>query len=193
MPALPAVKLSQSEKLQLLALARDALVAAFNPNYLAAKIPLITGRLEQLKLGCFVTLTLDGALKGCMGHIEADRPIGELVPALAHSSAFNDLRFQPLVESQLSSLRIEISLLSEMQKLEFSAQSQLQTYLEATKLGLVLSEGNKRAVFLPQVWQQLPEPKEFIEALKVKGGWDRDYWSSNMEVEVFSVTHFCEG
>ncbi|GIU22217.1 AmmeMemoRadiSam system protein A [Shewanella schlegeliana] len=192
MPALPVVKLSQSEKEQLLVLARNTLIAAFNPNYIAAKQPLLTERLKQLQLGCFVTLTLDGELKGCIGHIETDRPITELLPTLTNSSAFNDLRFQPLVESQLTSLSIEISLLSKMQVVEVNEQSELQSYLKGTSLGLVLSEGDRKALFLPQVWQQLPEPKEFIEALKVKGGWDRGYWSSNMKVEVFSVTHFSE-
>ncbi|ABZ75523.1 AMMECR1 domain protein [Shewanella halifaxensis HAW-EB4] len=192
MPALPAVKLSQSEKRQLLTIVRDTLIAAFYPDYVVKKQRQLDGGLEQLKLGCFVTLTLDGELKGCIGHIESDRPITELLPALATSSAFNDRRFPPLVESQLNSLRIELSLLSEMQGVEVNEQAELQRYLKGNSLGLVLSEGDRRAVFLPQVWQQLPEPKEFIEALKAKGGWDRDYWSSNMKVEVFSVTHFSE-
>lgn len=192
MPALPAVNFTPSQKKQLLALARDTLATAFSYNDKVAKKPQLTGGFEQVKLGCFVTLTLDGKLKGCMGHIEAERPLTELLPALARSSAFNDLRFPPLVESQLSSLCIEISLLSEMQRLELNSQQELQAYLKHCSLGLVLSEGDRKAVFLPQVWQQLPTPKAFIDALKLKGGWDRDYWSANMKVEVFSVTHFSE-
>lgn len=193
MPALPAVKLTIAEKRQLLSLARITLTKALVPqqNLEVSQAPL-DDTLNRLKLGCFVTLTLEGELKGCMGCIEGERTLTELIPALASSSAFSDRRFLPLVESQLKPLCIEISLLSQMSPIEVKDQMQLQTYLQGSSLGLVLKEGDRKAVFLPQVWQQLPEAKDFIEALKAKGGWGRNEWPPNMQVEVFSVTQFSE-
>ncbi|WP_299801870.1 AmmeMemoRadiSam system protein A [uncultured Shewanella sp.] len=193
MPALPAVNLTPGQKRQLLTLARNTLAKAFNSQHHSkvTQAPL-DDALNRLKLGCFVTLTLEGELKGCMGCIEGDRPLSESIPTLANSSAFSDRRFLPLVESQLKALCIEISLLSEMKRIEVKNQTELQASLEGTSFGLVLKEDDKKAVFLPQVWQQLPEAKEFIEALKAKGGWDRGYWSPNMQVEIFGVTHFSE-
>ena len=113
MPALPSVNLTESEKRQLLALARSTLVDSFGSEP-AAKLPLTSHHklsdeaVIELKLGCFVTLTLDGELRGCMGCIEGDRTLANSIPDLATSSAFYDRCFSPLRESQLSRVSIEI-------------------------------------------------------------------------------------
>lgn len=197
MPALPSVNLTESEKRQLLALARSTLVDSFGSDP-AAKIPLTSHHklsdeaVIELKLGCFVTLTLDGELRGCMGCIEGDRTLANSIPDLATSSAFYDRRFSPLRESHLSRVSIEISLLSPLTPLNVSSQTQLEEYLARDHYGVVLKEDGLRAVFLPQVWEHFSGPKAFIDALKVKGGWPENYWSDKIEVELFKVIHFSE-
>ncbi|NRB22736.1 AmmeMemoRadiSam system protein A [Shewanella sp.] len=197
MPALPSVNLTESDKRQLLALARSTLIDAFG-SVPAANLPMTApGKLPnetlvELKLGCFVTLTLDGKLKGCMGCIEGERTLANSIPDLASSSAFYDRRFSPLQKSQLGRVTIEISLLSPLTPLNVSSQLQLEKYLARDHYGLVLKEDGLRAVFLPQVWAHFPSPKAFIDALKVKGGWPENYWSDKIEVELFKVIHFSE-
>ena len=204
MPALPSVNLTEPEKRQLLALARSTLVDSFGSDP-AAKIPLTSHHklptshsklpdeaVIELKLGCFVTLTLDGELKGCMGCIEGERTLANSIPDLATSSAFYDSRFSPLRQPQLSRVSIEISLLSPLTPLNVRSQAQLEEYLAQDHYGVVLKEDGLRAVFLPQVWEHFSGPKTFIDALKVKGGWPENYWSDKIEVELFKVIHFSE-
>ncbi|BAJ00797.1 AmmeMemoRadiSam system protein A [Shewanella violacea] len=197
MPALPSVNLTQPEKCHLLALARSTLVDAFNSEPSTNHPDTFHHRsadkaVIELKLGCFVTLTLDGELKGCMGCIEGERPLAKSIPDLATSSAFYDRRFSPLLESQLGRISIEISLLSPLSPLSVRSQAQLEEYLARDHYGLVLKEEGLKAVFLPQVWEQFSNPKSFIDALKVKGGWPEDYWSEKIEVELFKVIHFSD-
>ncbi|SQH78145.1 conserved protein of unknown function, might belong to AMMECR1 domain protein [Shewanella benthica] len=197
MPALPSVNLTESEKRQLLALARSTLVDAFGSDPAVNPSPTSYHKLPneaviELKLGCFVTLTLNGELKGCMGCIEGEQTLANSIPDLATSSAFYDRRFSPLLEPQLGRVSIEISLLSPLTPLSVSSQVQLEEYLARDHYGLVLKEDGLRAVFLPQVWEHFPGPKAFIDALKVKGGWPENYWSDKIEVELFKVIHFSE-
>ncbi|MCL1049064.1 AmmeMemoRadiSam system protein A [Shewanella abyssi] len=204
MPALSSVNLTESEKCRLLALARSSLVDSFDsvpavnrPPTSYHQLPTSHCKLPdeaviELKLGCFVTLTLDGELKGCMGCIEGEQPLSKSIPDLATSSAFDDRRFSPLLESQLGRVSIEISLLSPLTPLNVSSQAQLEEYLARDHCGLVLKEEGLRAVFLPQVWEHFSGPKAFIDALKVKGGWPGNYWSDKIEVKLFKVIHFSE-
>lgn len=193
MPVSPSVNITQAEKLLLLKLARDTLVNAFSSHqFTASPHSELTASIFGLTLGSFVTLTIHGELKGCMGCIESDRPLGKSIPDLATSSAFYDRRFSPLTEEQLERISIEISLLSPLVQLDINSQIELEHYLNNDRLGVVLSEGDHRSVFLPQVWEQLSDPKEFIEALKNKAGWPNDYWSSHLIIEVFNVLHFNE-
>ncbi|AQS39689.1 AmmeMemoRadiSam system protein A [Shewanella psychrophila] len=197
MPALSSINLTESGKCQLLALARSALVNSFisEPSAYSSATShhaLPNEPLIESKLGCFVTLTLDGELKGCMGCIEGDRPLAKSIPDLATSSAFYDRRFSPLLETQLERVSIEISLLSPLSPLNVRNQRQLEEYLTQEQYGVVLKEDGLRAVFLPQVWEHFSDPKAFIDALKVKGGWPQDYWSQKIKVELFQVIHFSE-
>ncbi|WP_076407477.1 AmmeMemoRadiSam system protein A [Shewanella sp. UCD-KL12] len=193
MPALSSINISQTEQQKLLKLARDTLINSFASNHTFTLSSINDDpSILNLPLGCFITLTIDDELKGCIGTIESDRPLSQSIPDLATSSAFYDRRFSPLLEEQLEQVRIEISLLSPLSAIDVSSQAQLEEYLSINKLGVLLSEGDKRSVFLPQVWQQLPQPKHFLDALKNKAGWPCDYWSKQLSVKVFSVVHFSE-
>lgn len=94
----------------------------------------------------------------------------------------------PLTEEQLDRLMIEVSVLSEPQALEVESEQALIDYLENHRDGVILSDHHLQALFLPQVWQQLPTPEVFLRHLKQKAGWPANYWSDTLTVKTFTVT-----
>lgn len=191
MPASPCINLTTEDKQTLLALARQTLVDYFIPQQ--SDIETLSAEpLLSRHAGCFVTLFLDGKLCGCMGDIEGHRPLSKSIPELARCSAFKDNRFPPLLASQMDRLKVEISVLSPLSPLKVRDEDALLRYLAEHPYGVVLSDAFHRSVYLPQVWEQLPQPDEFIRELKRKGGWASDHWSDDMLVELFTVEHFCE-
>jgi len=136
---------------------------------------------------CFVTLTVAGELQGCLGTLEARTPLVLEVYNKAFASSHQDHRFTPLIAEQLGQLCIEISVLTKPVPLTLGAETDLYHYLSQHKCGVILSDAGRRAVFLPQVWQQLPTPEQFIAHLKQKAGWHTEYWSDTMQVSTFEV------
>lgn len=191
MPVSPSIDLTIEEKQHLLALARQTLVNYFNPRQSDIESQAQDALLSRHQ-GCFVTLFLDGKLCGCMGDIEGLRPLAKSIPELALCSAFKDNRFLPLLASQMERLTVELSILSPLSPLKVRDENALLNYLTEHPYGVVLSDACHRSVYLPQVWEQLPQPEEFIRELKRKGGWAADHWSDGMQVEIFTVEHFCE-
>lgn len=118
----------------------------------------------------FVTLTQGGSLRGCIGSLEAARPLGEDVRHNARAAALSDPRFPPLAAEELSKTRIEVSLLSTPKVLAFADHADLIAQLRPGEDGLILECGAARATFLPQVWEGLPDPERFIAELKRKAG-----------------------
>lgn len=118
----------------------------------------------------FVTLRIDADLRGCIGSIRPQRPLGHDVCVNAIAAATRDPRFLPVRVEELNNIRIEVSLLSEPEFLEFADEDDLLRQLEPGVHGLMLFAGCRSATFLPQVWDQLPEPRDFLAALKRKGG-----------------------
>jgi AmmeMemoRadiSam system protein A len=136
----------------------------------------------------FVTLRRHGKLRGCTGSLEATRPLVADVVHNACRSAFGDPRFPPLSEAELVGLAISVSLLSPLEP--FPAQSE-QRLLEALRPGvdgLVLSDGGACATFLPSVWENLPEPQAFLDALRRKAGLSPGHWSDTIRFERYTVT-----
>jgi len=140
----------------------------------------------------FVTLTQQGALRGCIGSLEAHRPLAEDVAANARAAAFRDPRFAPLVADELARTRVEVSLLTPAQPLscrdEADALAQLRPHID----GVILSAGRQRATFLPQVWEQLPDPADFLAQLKRKAGLPADFWSADLRLERYTVEKWRE-
>jgi len=130
----------------------------------------------------FVTLELHQQLRGCIGRLEATRPLIEDVAENAFSAAFQDPRFPPLVMDELTDLEIHISLLTEHEPIIFDSEQDLINQLQPNIDGLILVEGPQRGTFLPSVWEQLPEPKQFLRHLKQKTGLAADYWSDTIKV-----------
>ncbi len=135
----------------------------------------------------FVTLQKQGALRGCIGSLEAREPLVEDVARNAFNAAFRDPRFPPVSESELPLLDIHISILSTPEPVDFSSEADLISQLRPFVDGLVLSDGFHRGTFLPSVWEQLPEPEQFLQHLKVKAGLPPDYWSNTLKVERYTV------
>lgn len=118
----------------------------------------------------FVTLRIESDLRGCIGSVRAQRPLGHDVSVNAVAAATRDPRFMPVCIEELNDIRIEVSLLSEPEFLEFGDEDDLLRQLEPGVHGLMLFAGCRSATFLPQVWEQLPDPLDFLTALKRKGG-----------------------
>lgn len=120
----------------------------------------------------FVTLKEDGELRGCIGSLRAQRPLAEDVVANAVAAASRDPRFPPVAADEFDRLHIEVSLLSEPEFIDFRDEAELLAQLRPGEDGLILFAGCRSATFLPQVWDQLPEPAQFLAALKHKAGLD---------------------
>ena len=145
--------------------------------------------LQQQK-ATFVTLTIHGQLRGCIGMLEACRPLAEDVIYNAYSAAFSDPRFPPLAERELTDLEIHISILNPAREMQFGSEADLISQLQPGVDGLILEEGNLRGTFLPSVWASLPEPAAFLQHLKQKAGLPAGHWSDKLRVYRYTTTSF---
>lgn len=118
----------------------------------------------------FVTLTLEGELRGCIGSVRRTRSLGEDLIVNAIGAASRDSRFPPLSQAELERVMIEVSVLSEPEFIDFDTEATLLEKITAHEDGLMLFAGCRSATFLPQVWEQLPAPADFLAALKRKAG-----------------------
>lgn len=140
----------------------------------------------------FVTLTQHGQLRGCIGSLEAHRPLLEDVRANAIAAAFHDPRFAPLTEDELALTQVEVSLLSPQASLTFSSEADALAQLRPGIDGVVLAYGHHRSTFLPQVWEQLPTPQQFMAHLKRKAGLPEQFWSDEIKLSRYTVTKWKE-
>lgn len=140
----------------------------------------------------FVTLTEAGRLRGCIGSLEARRPLHEDVARNARAAAFNDPRFPPLREAELDSVRVEVSLLTPAVPLHFKDEADALAQLRPGIDGVILEYGRYRATFLPQVWEQLPQPDVFMAHLKQKAGLSGDFWQQALRLSRYGVEKFKE-
>jgi AmmeMemoRadiSam system protein A len=140
----------------------------------------------------FVTLKQSGELRGCMGSLQALRPLGADVCHNAIAAAFRDPRFAPLVAAELEETSVEVSLLSTSERVEVATEDELLARLRPGVDGLILQFGWHRATFLPQVWEHLVERREFLSELKRKAGLPADFWSPALNVFRYEVTKWVE-
>ena len=144
----------------------------------------------------FVTLTSGrapgGALRGCIGSLEARRPLRADVEANAVAAALHDPRFAPLTARELDDTVVEVSVLSAPAALPAADEAELLARLRPGVDGVVLSACGRRATFLPQVWEQLPDPADFLARLRRKAGLPADYWGRDVIVETYTVTAWQE-
>lgn len=168
--------LTATDQRQLLELTRSAITAFFSTGSTpAVDSALFSQRLHQPG-ACFVTLTKHGRLRGCIGNVVARDPLWQSVMNNAVGAAFRDTRFAPLERSELPEVRVEISVLSEPQRLDVRAPEQLLTRLRPGVDGVVLKADGKSATYLPQVWEKLPTTEDFLDSLARKAGLPSGAW-----------------
>jgi len=143
--------------------------------------------------GTFVTLKIKGQLRGCIGNLTARETVWEGVRHNAINAAFHDPRFSPLTVKEFDQTEIEVSILSEPRPLEFRDGVDLTQKLRVNVDGVIIRKGHASATFLPQVWQQLPRPEEFLSHLCMKAGLPSDAWKDpQLEVLTYQVQYFEE-
>lgn len=140
----------------------------------------------------FTTLRIQGDLRGCCGTLEAERPLAADVAYSAFRAAFRDPRFPPVRKAELDVVRLEVSVLSPLEALRVADETDLIEQLRPGTDGLVILSGLRRATFLPTVWESLPEPRQFLAALKVKCGLPGDYWSEQLVFQRYWTTSYAE-
>jgi hypothetical protein len=140
----------------------------------------------------FVTLFKSGILRGCIGTLEARRPLGVDVRANAVAAAFGDPRFPRLGADEFMVTSVEVSLLSAPEPMTADGERALLAQLRPGMDGVVLEIAGRRATFLPQVWDTLREPTEFLAELKRKAGLPIDFWSAAVQISRYGVTKWRE-
>lgn len=138
----------------------------------------------------FVTLKLNGQLRGCIGSVYPTKPIIEDLIDNARNAAFQDYRFNPLTVEEFKNLEVSVSLLSSIERIPFKDERDLISKIYP--YGIILSEREKRAVYLPIVWEQLPDKQVFLKSLKEKAGMHPDYFSRTIEAYKFDATYITE-
>ena len=185
--------LTDGEKQTLLRIAREAI-----ENAVLGKVspPIDQTSLTQTLRehgSSFVTLTIHGELRGCIGALEAYQPLAEDVREHTIAAALKDPRFPPLTHKELSRIQIEVSRLTSPQELEYSDSDDLLKKLRPHVDGVILKHGHRRATFLPQVWEKIPDPVEFLEQLCYKMGERGNLWrEANLQVCTYQVEEFHE-
>lgn len=140
----------------------------------------------------FVTLTRKGQLRGCIGSLEACRPLAIDVAENAIAAAFRDRRFAPLGQDEFPHTRVEVSLLTPAEPFPVLSEADALARLRPGIDGLIFSYGRRRATFLPQVWESLPEPRQFLAQLKLKAGLPGDFWHDQVVLARYGVRKWKE-
>jgi len=179
--------LSDQSRQRLLGIALDSIrhgLAHARPlNVLVSDLP------EELRAtrATFVTVERKRKLRGCIGMLEANFPLGVDVANNAFSAAFRDPRFLPLTEDELEGLDIHISILSPPEPFPCKDEADLLTQLRPGIDGLIIADGWHHATFLPSVWEHVPDPREFVAELKMKAGLPPNHWSKTIKVERYTT------
>jgi AmmeMemoRadiSam system protein A len=187
--------LAEQEKLALLRLARSCIAEKFKgrdrdgPEIFNG----ISKKILEKKRGVFVTLHKKGQLRGCIGNIEPVKTLVQGVRENAVFAAFKDSRFEPLTLDELALIDIEISILTRPERLIYENSQELVSSLVPGIDGVILEKAHHRATFLPQVWDQLPGPEEFLAQLCLKAGLSASEWKkSGLQVYTYKVQSFGE-
>jgi len=172
----------------LLGIAKSTILAQFDKSYcidresLLEKYPFLNE-----DAACFVTLKNKQQLRGCIGSVEAHRKLLDDLIYNAKSAAFNDPRFHPLKSDEFPNLTVEVSVLSEPEIVKYDDFDDLLSKLEVNVDGVILKHDVYQGTFLPQVWEQLPSPKDFLEHLSVKAGANPSIYKKHPTIYKYKV------
>ncbi|SEB11939.1 uncharacterized protein, PH0010 family/AmmeMemoRadiSam system protein A [Thiothrix caldifontis] len=180
---------TEAERQQLLQIARESIRCGLEKGKpCAVKLKDLPAALRE-KRASFVTLQKAGKLRGCIGTISAYQPLAEDVAQRAYAAAFGDSRFSPVRADELAHLDISISVLSPPEPLGFTSEADLLAKIQPQVDGLIIEEDGLHGVFLPSVWESLPNKREFLRQLKRKAGLPADYWSDAIKVSRFRTEY----
>ncbi len=186
-------KLSEDEKQTLLRIARDSMERAVKKENLSPLDLNTMSGLLRVDGASFVTLTIHGNLRGCIGALEPYQPLALDVREHAIAAALDDPRFPPVASSELDQIEIEISRLTVPERLEYKDADDLLAKLRPHVDGVILRDGFRRATFLPQVWDKIPDQIKFLENLCYKMGASSNLWKQkHLEVLIYQVEEFHE-
>lgn len=178
---------TQQERSILLTAATDSIAYGLTHyKIMPLQLDQYSAHLQQPR-ACFVTLRIAGNLRGCIGTLEAYEPLILDVVTNAYKAAFQDPRFAPVISSELERLSLDISVLTKPIPLQVESEAALLRKLRPGIDGLILSDQGHRATFLPSVWEELPEPRDFVSHLKNKAGWPSNYWSNTISIETYTT------
>lgn len=185
-----AAALSKTDQFTLLQIAGEAICsAASERRQLLIDATVYPAPLQRIA-ACFVTLTIQDKLRGCIGTLEAREPLVSSVAHNAYAAAVDDYRFNPLQIDELPCLHYHISVLSPATALPVSSEADLLDKLRPDIDGLILRWGAHQATFLPSVWDQLADPCDFLRQLKLKAGLAADFWSDDLEFYHYTTNGF---
>ena len=173
-----------ANKKWLLNLARQAIETELKREKLVVKkVPVEFKK----KKACFITLTQNGELRGCIGHLIPVQALYRDVIENARAAAFMDYRFDPVTNNELPQIKIEISILDRPKKYKYSSPKNLLKFLAENKPGVILKKGINQATYLPQVWEELKNPEKFMSSLCQKADLPFDEWKKMTSVDVYKV------
>ncbi len=141
---------------------------------------------------CFVTLTQNGQLRGCIGSLQAYQPLLLDLKRNAVNAALRDPRFPPLRAAELPVTTVEVSLLSPLVPMTFRDEADALAQMRPNVDGLVFEYGNYRSTFLPQVWESLPQPRQFLGHLRQKAGLPENFWAEGVKLSRYTVAKWSE-
>jgi hypothetical protein len=138
----------------------------------------------------FVTLRNHGELRGCIGTIEAHRPLGADVANNAYAAAYRDHRFEPLGPAERGLVEVEVSVLSQRAPLAAASEAEAIAQLRPHVDGVVFQYGFNQATFLPQVWESIPDPLDFLMELRLKARLPARFWHAEVKLSRYTVDKY---
>ncbi len=175
------------EKKLLLSIARESIQYGLTYQMpLPIEVKKYAEKLQQDR-ATFVTLNVNHQLRGCIGSLQAYQPLVQDVSHNAYAAAFQDPRFYPVNIIEAPQLEIHISVLTPPELMTFTSEEDLLLQMRPHLDGLILSDQGRRSTFLPAVWEQIPNKKDFLKHLKMKAGLPENYWSDTLQIERYEA------
>ncbi len=181
---------SLANRQSMLQVARDAIMQTLIGNKdIKINLKLFPPQLLEMK-GTFVTLSIDGKLRGCIGSLSPQRPLILDVIHNAQAAAFQDPRFAALTLNEFQNVEIHISILTAARNMQVSSKEELLTQLRPGSDGIILKEEGKSATYLPSVWEKIPKAQDFIYELRRKAGLDPEGWDESTQIFRYETIEF---